>query len=73
MYVKTHCAVFAVAWIRIWKVQTMLFSQFHVRKEYDLHHPKLPPASLDGAAMNYYDICVFIPKYFSFLSIFYYY
>jgi hypothetical protein len=30
-----------------------------VRKEYDLHHPKFPLASLDGATTNYYNRCVF--------------
>jgi hypothetical protein len=72
--VKTHYSIFAVAQIWFWSVQSIFISHnFHVRKEYDLRHPKLPLASLDGATTNYYNSCLFFPTYFYFLSIFYYY
>ncbi len=56
---KTHYSIFAVAWIQFhevqrnwnwfWKVQSIFIPHnFHVRKEYDLHHPKPDLASLDG-------------------------
>jgi hypothetical protein len=59
MYVKTHFSFFAFARIRFWKVQntqiwfrevqSIFISQnFHVRKEYDSHHPKPDLATLDG-------------------------
>ncbi len=65
MNVKTHYSIFAIARIQFWKVQSIFISHiFHVRKEYDLHHPKLALASLDGATTNYYNRCVFFPKYF---------
>jgi hypothetical protein len=35
--------------IQFWKVQSIFISHnFHVRKEYDLHHPKPDLAILDG-------------------------
>ncbi len=42
------------------KVQSIFISHnFHLRKEYDPHHLKPPPASLDGVTRNYYKRCVF--------------
>ncbi len=71
---KTDYAIFAIALIRFWKVQSIFISyNFHGRKEYDLHHPKPPPASSDGATMNYNNRFGFFPKYIYFLSIYYYY
>jgi hypothetical protein len=72
--VKTHYSIFAVAQIQFCKVQSIFISHsFYVRKEYDLHHLKLPPASLDGTTTNYYNRCVFFLKCFYFRSIYYYY
>jgi hypothetical protein len=73
-YVETHHSIFAVLWIQFWKVQStwirfqkvqrIFFSHnFHVRKEYYLHHPKPDLANLDGTATTIY-ICFL--KYFLF-------
>ncbi len=62
-YVKTHYSIFAVAWIWFWKVRSIqiwfqkvqsifISHNFHVRKEYDLHHPKPDLASLDGGMVK---------------------
>jgi hypothetical protein len=70
MYVKTHYSVFAVTRIRFWKVrstqiwfwkvQSIFISHiFHVRIEYDLHHPKPDLATLDGTATTTINTCFF--------------
>ncbi len=74
-YVKSYHSFFADAriWfrkmqstlIRFWNVQSTLISHnFHVRKEYDLHHLKPDLASLDGTTTTI-NICFFL-KYFLF-------
>jgi hypothetical protein len=51
--------------IRIWKVQSIFISHnFHVRKEYDLHHPKPDLATFNATTTTVY-------IFFFFLSIFY--
>ncbi len=71
---KTHYAIFAVARIQFRRVQSVFISHnFHVRKEYDLHHPKSPPASSDGATTDYYNRWEFFPQYVYFVGIYYYY
>ena len=72
MYVKNQNAFCAVARIQLLMVQSTFIShKFHVRKEYASHHPKPPPASLDGATTNYYHRVYFFLSIF-FLSIYYY-
>jgi hypothetical protein len=57
-YVKTHYSSFAIAQIWFWKVQStsiwfwqvqsiFISHNFHVRKEYESHHPKQDLATLD--------------------------
>jgi hypothetical protein len=62
---KTHYSIFAVAQIRFWNVQSIFISHyFHVRKKYDLHHPKPDLATSDGTTTTI-NTCFFI-KYFLF-------
>jgi hypothetical protein len=74
-YVKSYHSIFVNAWIWFWKMQstlirfrnvrsTFISHNFHVRKEYDLHHLKPDLASLDGMTTTI-NICFFL-KYFLF-------